>query len=356
MGEFFAASSSYQYELNDHLGNVRAVINSGKLSGNVADVVTYTDYYAFGSVARAGGTGYRYGYQGQYAEKDKGDETDWNAFELRMYDARLGRWLSTDPYNQFDSPYTSMGNNPVNGVDPDGGYVSAFSGGGALIGAGIGLAVGTGLGLAIDKDNWEKWAIGFMAGGALVGGFGSSDWAKVNIWKTHEPGTIINGRHQLIPKTYMKTGSHYDSTPLINPEPTTGQDTYYSFNKNDLPSSKYVGLGFAGATYDYSLTIENSNGQGFAFSGGRFVRNDKQRDYFGGSSFGTIAPPGMVPSQIPIPNNIQSGVVRIGNRDFKGAADVTLNVKVTGKRKYHRKGIMGLRKVYIEKLGVKKKK
>ncbi|MBX3240737.1 MAG: hypothetical protein KIT80_00125 [Chitinophagaceae bacterium] len=26
-----------------------------------------------------------------------------------------------DPYDQFPSPYTGMGNNPVNGVDPDGG-------------------------------------------------------------------------------------------------------------------------------------------------------------------------------------------------------------------------------------------
>jgi RHS repeat-associated protein len=36
---------------------------------------------------------YRYAYQGQ--EKDP--ETGWEAFELRMYDGRVGRWMTTDP-------------------------------------------------------------------------------------------------------------------------------------------------------------------------------------------------------------------------------------------------------------------
>ena len=63
---------------------------------------------------------YRYGYQGQYAEHD--DETGFESFELRLYNSRVGRWLSYDPEGQFDSPYVGMGNNPVSGVDPDGGF------------------------------------------------------------------------------------------------------------------------------------------------------------------------------------------------------------------------------------------
>jgi RHS repeat-associated protein len=62
---------------------------------------------------------YRWGYQGQYAEKDT--TTGWNQFQLRMYDARFGRWLSVDPYNQFWSPFIGMGNIPNQGTDPDGG-------------------------------------------------------------------------------------------------------------------------------------------------------------------------------------------------------------------------------------------
>lgn len=38
-----------------------------------------------------------------------------------MYDAQIGRWMSTDPMGEFWSPYTGMGNNPVSKVDPDGG-------------------------------------------------------------------------------------------------------------------------------------------------------------------------------------------------------------------------------------------
>ena len=58
-----------------------------------------------------------YAYQGQ--EKDK--ETGKEAFELRLWDNRIGRWLTTDPYGQYSSPYLGMGNDPVNRIDSDGG-------------------------------------------------------------------------------------------------------------------------------------------------------------------------------------------------------------------------------------------
>ncbi|TRX46297.1 hypothetical protein FNH22_31175 [Fulvivirga sp. M361] len=101
-----------------------------------------TDYYAGGSVARRANTPnsyfesptdtvkrnfgqyYRWGFQGQFAEEDS--ETGWNSFELRMYDPVISRWTSLDPYNQYWSPYMSMGNNPVNRVDPDGGLDDVF--------------------------------------------------------------------------------------------------------------------------------------------------------------------------------------------------------------------------------------
>jgi RHS repeat-associated protein len=86
-------------------------------------VVVGSDFYPFG-LAMDGteitDEAYRYGYQGQFSEKDL--TTGWNEFELRMYDARFGRWLSPDPYGQFASPYVGMGNNPTLSVDPDGGF------------------------------------------------------------------------------------------------------------------------------------------------------------------------------------------------------------------------------------------
>jgi hypothetical protein len=49
-------------------------------------------------------------------------ETGMEAFQLRLWDGRLGRWLSPDPMGQHFSPYAGMGNNPVSHIDPDGGY------------------------------------------------------------------------------------------------------------------------------------------------------------------------------------------------------------------------------------------
>ncbi len=84
-----------------------------------------TDYYPFGAVAKVWNNNnpmqqefYRHDYQGQYAEKDT--TTGWSSFEARMYDPLIGRWLAVDPARQFVSGYLGMGNNPINGVDPDG--------------------------------------------------------------------------------------------------------------------------------------------------------------------------------------------------------------------------------------------
>ncbi len=85
-------------------------------------VTSWTDYYPFGKVAKtscSGAGAYRYGYQGEFAEKDS--ETDWNSFDLRPYDSDVARWLSVDPYQQYWSPYVAMGNDPSNRIDPDGG-------------------------------------------------------------------------------------------------------------------------------------------------------------------------------------------------------------------------------------------
>ncbi len=62
------------------------------------------------------GEPYRYAYQGQ--EKDT--ETGKEAFQLRTYDARIGRWLSPDPLGKGDSPYTGMYNNPLKYIDQNG--------------------------------------------------------------------------------------------------------------------------------------------------------------------------------------------------------------------------------------------
>ena len=60
---------------------------------------------------------YRYAFQGQEIDQETGME----AFQLRLWDGRIGRWLSPDPMGEYSSPYLGMGNNPIILIDPDGG-------------------------------------------------------------------------------------------------------------------------------------------------------------------------------------------------------------------------------------------
>lgn len=119
LGVFNRVNNTSVYELTDHLGNVRAVIQKDGF-GNTAALVSATDYYPFGMPMpnRQIVGDYRYAYQGQ--EKDS--ETGKEAFQLRLWDSRIGRWLSPDPYGQYYSPYLGMGNNPISMIDPDGGF------------------------------------------------------------------------------------------------------------------------------------------------------------------------------------------------------------------------------------------
>jgi RHS repeat-associated protein len=66
---------------------------------------------------------YRFGFNGK--ENDNEVYGDGNAldFGARIYDPRLGRWMSTDPLQKKYpgySPYHSFANNPILFVDPDG--------------------------------------------------------------------------------------------------------------------------------------------------------------------------------------------------------------------------------------------
>jgi RHS repeat-associated protein len=108
----------YVYELTDHLGNVRSTIMKIGVTGALS-VTNKTDYYPFGMPmpSRNLEGNYRYKFQGQ--EKDQ--ETGMEAFELRLWDNRIGRWLTTDSKEVHASPYLGMGNNPITNIDPDGG-------------------------------------------------------------------------------------------------------------------------------------------------------------------------------------------------------------------------------------------
>ncbi|MBS0171751.1 MAG: thrombospondin type 3 repeat-containing protein, partial [Nitrospira sp.] len=123
------------YELNDHLGNARAIISDRKLSdvsgGSPyhfrAEISSYNNLYPFGMEQPMRSTNsdlYRYGYNGM--EKDSTASQDHYSTYFRPYDARLGRWWGIDPVTHpGESPYVAMGDNPVNAVDPSGADVDS---------------------------------------------------------------------------------------------------------------------------------------------------------------------------------------------------------------------------------------
>ncbi len=78
------------------------------------------DYFSFGMPMpnRNVEGDYRYKFQGQEKDPETGGK---EAFQLRLWDGRIGRWLTTDPKHAGVSPYWGMNNNPISVIDPDGG-------------------------------------------------------------------------------------------------------------------------------------------------------------------------------------------------------------------------------------------
>jgi RHS repeat-associated protein len=97
-----------------------------------AQLVSAQDYYPFGTTL-PGRTfqddrfsGYRFTFNGK--ENDSETYGDGNAYDFgaRIYDSRLGRWLSLDPLFSIYpdlSPYCFVGNRPLMAIDPDGKYI-----------------------------------------------------------------------------------------------------------------------------------------------------------------------------------------------------------------------------------------
>jgi len=139
------------FEMSNHLGNVLEVVSDRKLpvndgNGNIdyflADVVSYSDYYPYGMqmpgrkqlrdldgngnpvyVTANGSDGYRYGFNGMEKDDEIKGEANSYDFGARMYDPRVGRWLSIDPLEKKHAginPYHYVYNIPTIMNDPNG--------------------------------------------------------------------------------------------------------------------------------------------------------------------------------------------------------------------------------------------
>jgi RHS repeat-associated protein len=118
LGQITVASSTINryYYLKDHLGDIKMIVNS---SGGVD---SWNDYYPFGMQmgGRNGSTSADGRYK--YISVEQDAETGYLATGQRWYDPRIGLFRMKDPLNQYPSPYTYCGNNPITLADPTGMY------------------------------------------------------------------------------------------------------------------------------------------------------------------------------------------------------------------------------------------
>lgn len=140
------------FELTNHLGNVLTTVGDKKLPHTSndstwdyfdADVVTAADYYPFGMTMPgrkyAATNSYRYGFNGKENDNEVKGEGNQQDYGMRVYDTRLGKFLSVDPLKDdfpWYTPYQFAGNTPIQAIDLDGAEEYHFS-------------------LKIDKQNGE---------------------------------------------------------------------------------------------------------------------------------------------------------------------------------------------------------
>ena len=123
-------SWKYEYNIKDHLGNIRVTFsddnNNGLIAG--AEIRSRNDYYAFGmewdnylQQNEFISPENRYKYNGKELVEEMG--LNQVLYGARNFDPILGRWLTTDQLaTKFMSwsPYNYSFNNPLRFVDPDG--------------------------------------------------------------------------------------------------------------------------------------------------------------------------------------------------------------------------------------------
>jgi len=123
----------------------------------------------------SGGSEYRYGFDGMENEDEIAGNNNALDFGARMYDARLGRWLSVDPlfakYSSF-SPYSFVINSPIYFVDLDGrdikgGFSVVNRSGEPIIIVGNGLIISYTMQGKTLRDYDYKYSHNSISGGPL---------------------------------------------------------------------------------------------------------------------------------------------------------------------------------------------
>ena len=128
-----------RYELSDWLGNVRVVINDRKTPVNIgattvgykAQVINVNDYYSYGSTINErtydySSTKFRFAFNGKELDNEVYGFGNFQDYGARMYNTRLGRFISPDPLivgqkkYAWLSGYQFASNTPIQAKDIDG--------------------------------------------------------------------------------------------------------------------------------------------------------------------------------------------------------------------------------------------
>jgi len=104
------------YFIKDHLGSVRAVMNSSNALSSLYHYTPFGDSWA--TVLNRPSD---YQFTGQELDQFSNGFSLHN-FRARLYDSDLGRFYAMDPSGEGNSPYAYVANNPVHLVDPSGRY------------------------------------------------------------------------------------------------------------------------------------------------------------------------------------------------------------------------------------------
>ncbi len=106
-----AENSTTYHVVKDHLGCIRAVLNSSN------QVATNYCYDPFGKATESNVIfDIHYTFTGQEFDS----ETGLHNYRARMYDNFTKRFNAVDPMLEFASPFCYVGNNPVSFIDPTG--------------------------------------------------------------------------------------------------------------------------------------------------------------------------------------------------------------------------------------------
>ena len=183
----------YEYDIKDHLGNVRLVIKKNTNGTNTTVVLQENHYYAFGlqmSGMCSNSAANDYLYNG----KEKQEQTGWYNYGFRQLDAVLGRWHVIDAMAESFasmSPYVYGLDNPINVIDVMGLYSSytyaakevnyGYAGSGSMdfIARGIGHARCSGSGSGAGSS---------FSGGISEAGPGVAEWDEAFDASNEGPG------------------------------------------------------------------------------------------------------------------------------------------------------------------------